>query len=121
MTIKDVATRVKLGTVQIKGLQALVWWIHDHQTYNQPLNLADFGQVEKRAVMKGKRIEKEMADTDAKVTGLGKFKVEDFDVAEDGFNNLIYQKTGKTKADLRYIIRDRVVLEFFPNVSTERM
>ena len=40
----SVATCVNLGTVQIKGLQNIFWWIHDHQTHNQPLIADDFGQ-----------------------------------------------------------------------------
>ena len=53
--------------------------------------------------------------------GLGKLKVEYFEAAEDFFHNLLSQKRGKTKADLRYVIRVRVFLEMFPDVATERM
>ena len=53
--------------------------------------------------------------------GLGKFKVEYFEAAGDFFHNLLSQKRGKTKADLRYVIRVRVFLEMFPDVATERM
>ena len=71
--------------------------------------------------MTGKGIDKERADTDAKVSGLGKFKVEYVEAADDGFQNLLSQKTVTTKAELRYVIRDRVVLAVIPNVATERM
>ena len=71
--------------------------------------------------MMGKQIEKERVDTDAKLSGLGKFKSEDFEASEDCFHNLLYQKTGTTKADLRYVICNRVVPAVFLDVVTERM
>ena len=30
----DVANCLNLGTFQIKGIKALVWWIHDRKTHN---------------------------------------------------------------------------------------
>ena len=56
---RAIATCVNLSTVQIKWHQSLFWWIHDHQTHNQPLIAAEFVQVFKREVMSGKLIEKE--------------------------------------------------------------
>ena len=53
--------------------------------------------------------------------GIGKFKAEYFDSAEDGFHNLLSQKMGKTKSDLRCVICNRVVTEVFPDVAMERM
>ena len=50
---------------------------------------AEFGQVTKRAAMTGKLIEKEKAETDSKVSGPGKFKLEYFEAAEDNFHNLL--------------------------------
>ena len=73
---RAVTTSVKLGTVQIKGLQALVWWIHYRHTHNHPLIAAKFGQLDKRAEIISKQIDKNRADTDAKVSGIGKFKLE---------------------------------------------
>ena len=51
--------------------------------------------------MTGKGIEKAREETDTKVNGLGKWKSEDFEAADDGFYNPPSQKTGTTKADLR--------------------
>ena len=86
---RDIETHVNLGTVQIKGLQALDWWIHGCQTHNQQLITTEFGQVTKRAEMTGEQIEKERAEIYIKVSGLGKFKAENFEAAKDGFHNLI--------------------------------
>ena len=60
-------------------------------------------------------------EIDANMSGLVKFKAEDFEVDEDYFHKLLSQKTGTTKSELRYVIRDRVVLELFPDVATEQM
>ena len=78
-----------LDKIQIKGLQYFVWCIHDFQTHNQPLIMANFGQISKIAAMMVKRIDQEMAETDAKLSGLGKFKAEYFMAAEDFFHNLL--------------------------------
>ena len=53
--------------------------------------------------------------------GIGNFKAEDFEAGEDGFHNLLSQKMGTTKAELRYAIRNRFVPEVFPGVATEQM
>ena len=58
---------------------------------------AEFGQVTKRAAMTGKLIEKEKAETDSKVSGPGKFKLEYFEAAEDDFHNLLSQKRGRLR------------------------
>ena len=87
-----VANCANLGTVQIKGLQYLVWWIHNCQTHNQMLITDEFGQVTKRAAVTGKHIDTDMAETDAKVVGLDKSKAEEFDAAEDGIHKPLYQK-----------------------------
>ena len=83
--------------------------------------MAKFGQVAKRVEMTGKRVEKERAETDENVSGLGKSKEEEFIASDDSFYNLLSQKMGTTKADIRYVIRDRVVMKVFPDVAMERM
>ena len=34
--------RVMLGTVVVKRLQTLVWWVRDHQKHELDVNAADF-------------------------------------------------------------------------------
>ena len=58
LSSRAVENCVNLGTVQIKGLQDFVWWIHNHQTHNKPLIVDEFGQVAKMAAISGKGIEK---------------------------------------------------------------
>ena len=50
---RAVTTRMNLGTVQIKGLQYLVWCINDCLKHNHLLIAAAFDQVAKRAVDDG--------------------------------------------------------------------
>ena len=52
---------------------------------------------------------------------LGNSKAEYFDSTEDGFHNLLSHKMGTSKADLRHVIRDRVVPEVFIDVAMEWM
>ena len=94
---RAITTFVKLGMVQIKGLKDLVWSIHDNKTHNQRLIVGGFGQVTKRSSMTKKLIEKERAETDSKVSGPGKFKLEYFEAAEDDFHNLLSKKRGRLR------------------------
>ena len=94
-------TCVNLVMVQIKDIQALVLRNHDRQTHNQPLIAAEFARVAKRSAMTGKQIEKEKAETEKKFSGICKFKSEYFEADEGGFYNLLSQKIGTTKAELR--------------------
>ena len=55
------------------------------------------------------------------MSGLGKFKVEEFEASKDGSFNLFYQKMGTSKSNLRYVICDRVLMAVFPDVVTEGM
>ena len=71
-----VATCMNLVTVQIKGLQDLVWCIHDQQTHKQPLIAAEFVQFIKKEAMVGKQTENERAETDEKMSLLGKLIAE---------------------------------------------
>ena len=53
------AGRVLLGTVQIKRLQALVWWIRDHQRRGLALVAAEFDIATMNVAMTSKSVEKE--------------------------------------------------------------
>ena len=57
----------------------------------------------------------------AKVRGIIKFKAEYFEADECGFHNLLSQKKGTSKAELRYVIRGRVTLAVLPYFVTEQM
>ena len=89
---------VNLGTVQIKHIQALAWWVHDHMKHGQPIVAADFNGAAMHTSMECKHIEKEHGMTDASVKDLNKFNLDDFDVHEDAFLNLLAQTYGDHKS-----------------------
>ena len=86
---RPAASRVNLGTIQIKALQALVWWVHDRQTHGQPLVGAEFTQAALTAARQQKRIDKEKSETDASVSSLVKFDPDIFEVCDDTFRNFL--------------------------------
>ena len=118
---RPAATRVNLGTVQIKALQALVWWIHDRQTHGQALVGAEWTQAALTAARQSKRIDKEREKTDASVGDLVKFDPDIFETCEDAFKNLLAQKIGVAKVSLLYVVRARVVPAAFVDATEERL
>jgi hypothetical protein len=113
--------RVLLGTVQIKRLQALVWWVRDHQRRGLVLVAADFDIDAMNAAMTSKSVEKERGTTDASIKDLSKFDPDDFDIHEDAFLNLLAQTSGAVKESIRYIVRAQVVPAVFIDDREERM
>ena len=51
--------RVLLGTVQIKRLQAVVWWVRDHQRRGLALTAANFTVAVMNTSMTSKNVDKE--------------------------------------------------------------
>ena len=71
--------RVLLGTVVIKRLQTLVWWIRDHQKRGLALNAADFDAAAMNLASEMKTLMRERSDKEPSLTDLGKFDPDDFD------------------------------------------
>ena len=115
------AGRVHLGTIQIKNLQCLVWWIRDRQRHNQAINSADFDIAAMNAARESKRIEKERSNRDATVSGLAKFQPDEFDEHEDAFLNLLSQRIGSLRVPLRYVVRAQVTPTTFATENERRM
>lgn len=99
--------RVILGTVQIKNLQALVYWVKDKLKRGQPLNAADWDAQAIITTMTSKDVEKEAKDNyqAPSVQDLGKFKPEDFETFEEGILNIWARTRGAQGEDLRYVVR----------------
>jgi hypothetical protein len=92
MALRMVAEgRVLLGTVIVKCLQTLVWWMRDHQKRGLPLEAADFDIETMNKVAQMKVLSRELADKEPSVKELGKFDPDDFDAYEDTFLNLLAQ------------------------------
>jgi hypothetical protein len=112
---------VLLGTVVIKRLQTLVWWIRDHQKRGLPLNANKFSVATMASAAEMKTLRREMTDSEFLVKDLSKFDPDDFDAHEDAFLNLLAQSYGVLKEPLRYIVRLDTVPDAFSSNEEERM
>jgi hypothetical protein len=113
------AGRVLLGTVQIKRLQALVWWVRDYQRRGLALVAADFDVAAMNAAMTSKSVEKERGHTDAPIKDLIKFDPDDFEIHEDAFLNVLAQTSGALKEPIRCVARERVAPAAFVDQREE--
>ncbi len=114
--------RVRLGTVQIKKIQALIWWIKDRQKFGQPVNAADFDDATLQQAINSKRLEKEVTSVDVSMKDLGTFDPDDFDSYEEEFLNMLSQTYGSSKkVPLRYVVRPTVVPTTFANTWEEKL
>jgi hypothetical protein len=75
--------RVLLGTVVIKCLQMLVWWVRDHQRHGPALEAANFNVAVMSKVAEMKNLRCELSDKELSISDLGKFDPNDFEVHED--------------------------------------
>ena len=113
--------RAHLSTVQIKRLQAMVWWIHDRRQRSLDINVADFTPAAMDAARERKRIEQERPETEASVKDLSKFDPDHFKVHEDAFMNWLAQTYGVRKEPLRYIVRPEEEPDVFTDDAERRM
>ena len=75
--------RVNLETVHIKNIQALVWWINDHQKLGQDLDPTKFDQVTMLAAMRLKHITKDQPSSDVATITLAKLDPDSFERHEN--------------------------------------
>jgi hypothetical protein len=62
--------RVTLGTVVIKHLQTLVWWIRDRQKRGLPLNAAEFTPEVLKEAAQMKTLRRELPDREPSIADL---------------------------------------------------
>ena len=113
--------RAILGTVQIKRIQALIWWIRDREKRQLPLDAADFTAGELRASMENREIEKGRTESSVAIGDLPKFDPDDYDTHEDAFLNAMAQTYGVMNEPLRYVIRPHVDPGVYVNTAKEQM
>jgi hypothetical protein len=95
------------GTVAIKQIQGLVFWIKDHRFRGLPITAEAFAVEEMENAMTNKEYPKEMAQaTKPLVKDLGKFNPDDFEMHEDAFVNLLASSFGVSGEPLCYVVRD---------------
>ena len=92
--------RVLLGTVVIKRLQSLIWWVRDHIKRGLTLDAANFDAVAMNQASEMKVLRRETTDKEPSIMTLGKFDPEEFDAYEDAFLNLLAQSYGVLKEPL---------------------
>jgi hypothetical protein len=113
--------RVNLGTLVIKRLQTLVWWVRDRQKRGLDLDAGDFDVAEMNRASQMKTLRRDRADKEPSVSELGKFDPDDFDSFEDAFLNLLAQSYGVLKEPLRYVVRSETPPAEFASTEEERM
>ena len=97
--------RVILGGIQIKKIQALVWWVRDRQKLGQPIDAALWTVAAMTNAGISKGIEKYHPKADMKAADLKAFNLDEFETHEDAFRNLLSQTTSVTsKCYLLYIV-----------------
>ena len=113
--------RVLLGTVVVKRLQTLVWWVRDHQKCGLDINAADFTTEVMNEAAQMKSLKCKVADKEPLVGDLGKFDPDDFDAFEDAFLNLLAQCYGVLHEPLRYVVHPEMAPETFATTEERQM
>ena len=108
---------VNLGTIAIKKLQALVYWIKDCQMHSLEVNADDWDEAAMMAVMDMKCIWKELKDNKKllSVKGIVKFNPDRYEMCEDAFLNLLSQTIGMYGEPLWYVVHDEMPPYEFEN------
>ena len=89
--------RVILGGIQIKKIQALVWWVRDYHRLGQLIDAALWTAAAMTNAGIAKRIEKDQPKADMKAVDLKAFRPDEFETHGDAFRNLISQTTSVTR------------------------
>ena len=114
--------RVILGTTHIKRLQALVYWVKDHQRRNVDLDYNDWNDVTMRASMTRKESENNFRDVDVDMIDPGKCATDHgWDAWQIGFLNKLSTTTGAARVPIDYVVRTDVPIGYaFQDEDEER-
>lgn len=106
----SVATgRVILGTMQIKKIQALVFWVKDHHKRNLIVNPDEWTTEEMTNTMQRKEAEHNFANIDVDLIDPGKCQTDiGWDAWQIAFLNKLNATMGAAKVPVAYIVRDNV-------------
>jgi ribosomal protein L35AE/L33A len=113
--------RVLLGTVMIKHLQTLIWWVRDQQKCGLTLNVVDFEVSTMNQASEMKTLLCERAKKEHSITDIGKFDLDDFNWHEDAFLNLLTQSFEVLRESLCYSVHPEVTPAKFATMEEERM
>jgi hypothetical protein len=110
---------VNLGTVTIKKLQGLIFWIKDSTIRGQELDFTAAGLCE---LMTRKSLKQSEGTKDEpSVKELDKFNPAYFEVHEDAFLNLLAQMRGALLEPLCYVVHPNAEPDEFENMEQHRM
>ena len=114
---------VNLGTVAIKKLQVLVFWIKDCQIRSLDIDATNWDQVAMATAMEVKHVHKEMKDNKKlpSVKDIMKFNPDRYVLCKDSFLNILSQMIGTNVEPLHYIVCDDMLPDEFQNDDQERM
>ena len=112
---------IDLGIVQIKKIQALVWWVHDEIKHGQALTTADWDAPAVNMVMECKCIDKECESADVGVKDLVKFDPDDFDIHEDAFLDMLAQTCGIQGEPVHHVVCNPHIPAAFADDAEECM
>ena len=111
-----------LGGIQIKKIQALVWWVRDRQELGQPIDAALWTAAVMTNDGIAKRIKKDQPKADKKAGDFKAFNPDHFETHEDAFRNYLSQITSVTKKlCFLYIVCLAMALSKFTVDFEERM
>jgi hypothetical protein len=116
-----VAGRIYVGTLQVKKLQALCYWVRDQQKHGQALDHEDWDNEMMASTIERMRIDKERDTGAISVSDLGKFDPEEFETGEAVVVNLLSQTRGTQGESLKYVACDSVVPAVFADDAERRM
>jgi hypothetical protein len=106
------AGHVHIGTIQVKKLQALCYWVCDHQKHGQPIDHNNWDKAA-QATIEMMHIKQGWDTGNVSVSDLGKVGPDDFETYEMAFINLLAQTYGVNKESLKYIVHASVVPDDF--------
>ena len=119
----EVNGHVNLGTVVIKKLHVLIFWIKDHQMRSLDIDTTNWDQAVMATAMEAKHVHKEMKNNKKPpyMRDIMKFNPNRYELCKDAFLNILSQMIGANSAPLHYIVHDDMPLDEFQNGDEERM
>ena len=101
------AGKVILGTMQIKRLQALVYWVKDHEKRQITLDADLWTPEELKATIARKEAEHNFEKVDVAIVDPGKCRTDvGWDSWQIGFMNKLSSTLGTAKVPLAYVVRE---------------
>ena len=101
--------RVILGTMQIKKIQALVYWVKDHQKRNLEVNPDMWTEEAVQLAIERKEAEQNFEDVDVDLIDPGKCQTDfGWDTWQIAFINKLSATMGAAKVPVAYIVRNEL-------------